>query len=218
MDQNETKPKAPMHDESKRMTPEEEFKIYLLHKEGKTNREIIEQCVREDGSKWSKSKIDKLCGRFNKNYIPSLSADKVEKTMDSLMGMGINFDESLKDFDAEKSMSRSFKMATRMLEQALKDAQAGYVIEDEMRRQVPIKIIMECIEKAGKFWTTYQKTRKESAQTGNMKIDYKEMAQIYMGAKQENIAYDAKGHMKAVIEEANRQTSNDEVLDEDKEF
>jgi hypothetical protein len=193
------------------MTPEEEFKIYLLYKEGAKNEEIIEKTVRADGSKWSNSKITKLRTKFNKGHIPSLSADKAERAMDSIMGIGLGAD--LKDFDAEKSMSRSFKMATRMLEQALKDAEAGYEIEDEMRRRIPIKTIMECIEKAGRYWTTYQKTRKESGSGGKaVQIDYQEMAKIYMGAKAENIPYDAKSHMKAVLEEVTKQ--NDDLEEE----
>lgn len=207
----ENKPKAAhtakLNDESARMTPEEEFRIYLLYKEGKKNEEIIEKVTREDGSKWSTSKIIKLRTKFNKGHIPELSADKAEKVVDTLMGIGLGAD--LKEFDAEKSMSRSFKMATRLLENALKDAEKGYEIEDEMRRRIPIKTIMECIEKAGRYWTTYTKAKKEStSKGGSVQIDYKEMAKIYMGAKQEGIPYDAKNHMKAVLEEVNRQNSD----------
>lgn len=209
--EEENKPKLPhtakLNDEAARMTPEEEFKIYLLYKEGKKNEEIIEKAVRDDGSKWSMSKIIKLRTKFNKGHIPQLSADKAENVVNTLMGIGLTAD--LKDFDAEKSMSRSFKMATRLLENALKDAEKGYEIEDEMRRRIPIKTIMECIEKAGRYWTTYTKAKKDSGQKGGAaQIDYKEMAKIYMGAKQEGIPYDAKNHMKAVIEEVARQSED----------
>jgi hypothetical protein len=123
--------------------------------------------------------------------------------------MGISLGADLKDFDAEKSMTRSFKMATRLLENALKDAENGYEIEDEMRRRIPIKTIMECIEKAGRYWTTYTKAKKDSGGKGGAAvIDYKEMAKIYMGAKEEGVPYDAKGHMKAVIEEVARQSED----------
>lgn len=210
----ETKPKdhtAKLNDKNARMTPEEEFRIYMLYKEGATNQEIIDKTVRPDGSKWSTSKMIKLRGKFNKGHVPELSAEKAEGVVNTLMGIALGAD--LKDFDAEKSMSRSFKMATRLLENALKDAEKGYEIEDEMRRRIPIKTIMECIEKAGRYWTTYTKAKKDSGQKGSgAQIDYKEMAKIYMGAKEEGIPYDAKGHMKAVLEEVTRQ--NEDISEE----
>lgn len=198
---------AKLHDKTARMTPEEEFRIYMLYKEGASNQDIIDKTARPDGSKWSTSKIIKLRGKFNKGHVPELSAEKAEGVVNTLMGIALGAD--LKDFDAEKSMSRSFKMATRLLENALKDAERGYEIEDEMRRRIPIKTIMECIEKAGRYWTTYTKAKKESTNKGgSVQIDYKEMAKVFMGAKQEGIPYDAKGHMKAVLEEVNRQNTD----------
>lgn len=194
-----------------RMMPEDEFKVYLLYKEGRTNQEIIEQTSRPDGKKWSYPKIQRLVKKMKDGYIPKVDADKAEKAIDAIMGIGLAGE--LKDFDAEKSMSRSFKMATRMLEQALKDAEEGYEIEDEMRRKVPIKTIMDCIEKAGKYWTSYQKTKKDSGPAGQVQIDYKEMAKLYMGAKKDGIEYDSKGHMKAVLEEVTKQNqSSDEEI------
>lgn len=205
--------KAPLiNSDGIRMMPEDEFKIYLLFKEGKTNQEIIEQTSRPDGKKWSYPKIQRIVKKMKDGYIPTVDADKAEKAIDTIMGIGLAAD--LKDFDAEKSMSRSFKMATRMLEQALKDAEQGYEIEDEMRRRVPIKTIMDCIEKAGKYWTSYQKTKKDAGAAGQVQIDYREMAKIYMEAKNDGIKYAAKEHMKAVLEEATRQneSSEEEIL------
>lgn len=196
-----------LNNEMARMTPEEEFRAYLLYKEGRTNKEIIEKMPRPDGSQWSESKITKLRTKFNKGYVPELSADKAEKVVNTIMGISLEAD--LKDFDAEKSMSRSFKMATRLLENALRDAENGYEIEDEQRRRVPIKTIMECIEKAGRYWTAYSKSKKDSGPRGLVQIDYKEMAKIYMSAKKEGVEYDSKSHMKAVLEEVTKQ--NDDI-------
>ena len=195
-----------LHNEAARMTPDEEFRAYLLYKEGRSNKEIIEKMPRSDGTQWSESKITKLRTKFNKGYVPELSADKAEKVVNQIMGISLEAD--LKDFDAEKSMSRSFKMATRLLENALRDAENGYEIEDEQRRRVPIKTIMECIEKAGRYWTAYSKTKKESGARGSVQIDYREMAKIYKEAKEEGVKYDAKGHMKAVLQEVNKQNED----------
>jgi hypothetical protein len=199
-------PPLTMHDPDARMTPEEEFKLYMIHKEGATVKVMIERTPKADGTFWSESKVSKLKAKFNKGYIPALSADKVEKAMDTLMGIGLASD--LNDFDAEKSMSRSFKMATRLLEQSLKDAEQGYEIVDEQQRVIPIKTIMECIEKAGRYWTTFQKTKKDSGPGSAVQIDYREMAKIYLEAKAEGVKYDAKGHMKAVLNEVSRQNES----------
>lgn len=182
------------------MTKEEEFEIYRLVKDKVSIEEIQEKVRRHDGSKWSKSKLQKLRAKINtKDYVPSIDGEYAYNNL-----MGVDLGEDLKDFDAEKSMSRSFKMATRLLEKALEDAEQGYEIEDEMRRRVPIKTIIECVEKAGRYWTNYQKTKKESGKTGNLTINYKEMAQLYVNFNEETgkFEYDAEGHMKEVLNTA----------------
>jgi len=181
------------------MTKEEEFEIYRLLKDKVSIEEVQQKVRRHDGSEWSKSKLTKLRAKINKGYIPSVDGEYAYNNL-----MGVDLGEDLKDFDAEKSMSRSFKMATRLLEKALEDAEQGYEIEDEMRRKVPIKTIIECVEKAGRYWTNYQKTKKESGKSGTMTIDYKEMAKLYTTFNKETgeFEYDAAGHMKEVLNTA----------------
>lgn len=190
-----------------RMTPDDELAVYLLFKQGQPFKVIKEKILRPDGTQWSDSKIKKLISNFKKGKAPSTSGEQSEKAFDKLMGISLESD--LKDFDAQKSMSRSFKMATRLMEKALEDAQNGYEIVDEQARRIPIKTLMECIEKAGRYWSLELKTRKEGGGNGTFKIDYKEMAKIFMGAKAEGIPYNAKGHMKAVIDAAHQQKSDD---------
>jgi hypothetical protein len=208
MSEEEVKKKQMRVNEDKiRMTPEDELAIYLLFKQGQTAKIIQEKVLRPDGTQWSESKIKKLLTRFRSGKAPSTDGDQSEKAFNTLMGISLESD--LKDFDAQKSMSRSFKMATRLMEKALEDAQNGYVIVDEQARRIPIKTLMECIEKAGRYWSLELKTRKEGGANGTFKIDYKEMAKIFMGAKAEGIPYNAKGHMKAVIDAAHQQKSDD---------
>lgn len=195
-----------------KMTADQELAIYLLFKQNKTVEEVKQKVLRPDGSPWSDTKLRGLFAKFRKNKAPTATGDQAEKAYSTLMG--IDLESDLKDFDAERSMSRSFKMAARLLEKALEDAEKGYEIEDEQRRQIPIKTIMECIEKAGRFWSLSKKTQKDSGRTGNFKIDYREMAKIYVEKKQEGVAYDAKGHMKAILDTVHAQQTDDSAPSE----
>lgn len=191
------------------MTPKDELEVYLLYKQGRTFEEIQERVLKPDGSDWSLSKIRKLVYKFKKGYSPTVSGDQAYNKL-----MGIDLEADLKDFDAEKSMTRSFKIATRLLEKALEDAEAGYVIVDESKRQIPLKTIMETVEKAGRFWSLQRKTEKEHGKTNKvMTIDYREMAKIYMEAKEDGIKYNAKAHMKDIIETINRNEEEEAHLD-----
>lgn len=213
-DQDEVKKKQMRVNEDKiRMSPDDELAIYLLFKQGQTAKVIQEKVLRPDGSQWSESKLKKLLTKFRKGHAPSTSGEQSEKAFNTLMGISLESD--LKDFDAQKSMSRSFKMAMRLMEKALEDAQNGYEIVDEQARRIPIKTLMECIEKAGRYWSLELKTRKDSGGSGNFKIDYKEMAKIFMGAKAEGTPYNAKGHMKAVIDAAHQQKMDDSKADQE---
>lgn len=181
------------------MTKEQEFEIFRLVKDKVSIEEIQKKVRRHDGSEWSTSKLQKLRAKINKGYIPSIDGEYAYNNL-----MGVDLGEDLKDFDAEKSMSRSFKMATRLLEKALEDAEQGYEIVDEMSRKVPIKTIIECVEKAGRYWSNYQKTKKESGKSGDANIDYKQMAQLYVSFNKETgkFDYDAAEHMKQTLETA----------------
>jgi len=181
------------------MTKEQEFEIFRLVKDKVSIEEIQKKVRRHDDSEWSTSKLQKLRAKINKGYIPSVDGEYAYNNL-----MGVDLGEDLKDFDAEKSMSRSFKMATRLLEKALEDAEQGYEIVDEMSRKVPIKTIIECVEKAGRYWTNYQKTKKETGKSGDMTIDYKEMAQLYVNFDEETgkFNYDSAEHMKQTLETA----------------
>lgn len=191
------------------MTVEEEFEIYLLYKQGKALEEIQEKQLKDDGTQWSIHTLNKLRAKFNKGYVPTVGGDFV-------YGLGVMMEDDIENFDAERSMSRSFKMATRLLEKALEDAQKGYEIIDESKRQIPIKTIMECIEKAGRFWSLQRKTQKEAGRSGGpVTIDYERMAKLYVKyKKQDDVEYDAGEHMKAVIAKVNSSVQEDDELDE----
>lgn len=191
-----------VNEDKTKMTPEEEFKIYLLYKEGKSLEEIQQKVLRPDGDTWSMSKLAKLRAKFNKGQIPALDADKAEGAVTEMYGIDLGAD--LKDFDAERSMSRSFKMATRLMEKALEDAEQGYDIVGENVKKIPMKTIMECVEKAGRYWTNYQKTKKESSGGTVGTIDYKEMAKLYTSFNEDTgkFEYDSQAHMEAVITKA----------------
>lgn len=185
-----------------KMTSEEEFQIYMLFKEGKSVLEVQERVLRPDGDKWSESKLKKLRAKFNKGDIPSIGADEAQGAMQTLMGIDLGAD--LKDFDAESSMTRSFKMATRLMEKALEDAENGYDIVGENVKKIPMKTIMECVEKAGRYWTNYQKTKKESSGGTVGSIDYKEMAALFVSFNEDTgkFQYDSGKHMEEVLNKA----------------
>lgn len=191
-----------------RVDPRDELNIYLLYKQGKSLEEIQEKARNIFGEKWSMHTLTKMRSKFKKGYVPKADAD-------TMMNLGVVLGDDLSKFDAEKSMSRSFKMATRLLEKALEDAQKGYEIIDESNRKIPIKTIMECIEKAGRYWALQRKTQKEAGRSGGpVSVDYEKMAELYIKYKNDpKVEYDAQAHMKAVIEQINSDTKASQEID-----
>lgn len=113
------------------------------------------------------------------------------------------FSDNLEDFDTAKALDNSFKRAIRLLHKATEDAERGYVIvEDDTKRRVPIKTLMDCIEKAGKYATTMANAIDRKIMTES--INYEEMARLYVKFNKQTgeFEYNEKEHMKEVLNTA----------------
>lgn len=110
--------------------------------------------------------------------------------------------ESETDTIARETYTKLLKVCYRLvsdLERSVFDADA-----EEQARSVPLKTITDAVEKLTKLHYFAQaggvdKKSIESKHT-QVNVDYAEMAKIYMKAKTEGVDYDAKAHMKDVID------------------
>ena len=107
------------------------------------------------------------------------------------------FGGDLDEFSSQDAIQVSVKASIRLLQQALKDAEANYVIVDERMRRIPLKTIMECIEKSVRSYTQLELKTKSSSK--NIGVDYKEMAKLYTDASRTGKYYDSEQHMKDLL-------------------
>ena len=107
----------------------------------------------------------------------------------------------------EQKMEKAFDGAINMLYEAVTKAQEGWIIEDERRVRIPIKTLMDCIEKAGKHAKTMAEAAKLAAShLSTETIDYKKMAKLFItfNEKTGKFAYNSKEHMEKVLNKAYR--------------
>lgn len=108
------------------------------------------------------------------------------------------FGGDLDEFSAQESIRLSLKASIRLLQQAVKDMENNYIIVDERMRKIPLKTLMDCIEKAVKAFTQMD-SKKNNTNVGDFKINYVEMAKLYMDAKRDKKYYDSAQHMKDLL-------------------
>jgi transposase len=110
--------------------------------------------------------------------------------------------ESEVDTIARETYSKLLKVCYRLvsdLERSVFEVDA-----EQQARSVPLKTITDAVEKLTKLHYFAQaggvdKKQIESKHT-QVNVDYTEMAKLYMSAKKEGVDYDAKSHLKDVIE------------------
>jgi hypothetical protein len=107
-------------------------------------------------------------------------------------------DDGLEDFSSSEAVQKSLKRSIRLLEQSLNDAENSYVIVDERMRKVPIKTLMDCIEKAVKAHSMLE-AKNKNTRIGDFAIDYVQMASLYKNAKKNKEHYDSEQHMKDLL-------------------
>jgi predicted transcriptional regulator len=163
-----------------KLTSEEKLKILRLRKEGKTAPYIAKELGR------SEIAIRRI---FAANKKLLKNAD--EMTSEDLFG------DDLDDFSSIEAVQKSLKRSIRLLEQVLNDAEQNYVIVDERMRRVPLRTLMDCIEKAVKAQTQLDAKGKKS--TSDIQVDYKKMAKLYKDSKKDKEYYDSNQHMRDLL-------------------
>lgn len=178
----------------KTITKAQEFKIWDMLQDGKSQRNISEEL---DISLTTVNKYAKKMRQ--KGYEPPTGIDE-----EDLEELRKELDDSM---TREEKMEKAFDLAIDMLYVAVNKGKEGWVIEDERRVRIPIKSVMDCIEKAGK----HAKTMSEAAKAARAgitpeTIDYQEMAKLYVSFNKETgkFEYDAKKHMEEVLNKAYR--------------
>ena len=170
------------------MTPKDELEVKILIDAGHTLKNVAER------TGWSYSKISKLNTKFKQGHVPDLEGE-VRGDLDLSSG------ERMKD---------TYDTAIKLLHRSVKDIENGYEIEDENRRRVPIKTIMECIEKAGRYATTMAKAAESSGSQGQQNVDYKNMAKLYVSFNENTgkFEYDSHEHMKDLLDKVEKTASD----------
>ena len=161
-----------------RLTVEEQLEILRLRTEEKMHYKDIAKQV-------------------GRSYATVENVVKKEAEIIELAKKGGLFKGDLKNFSIQDAVAVSLKASVRLLEQALTDAEKGYEIVDERRRRVPLKTLMDCIEKAVK--ALVQMENKKKSNNNSINIDYKEMAKLYVDAKKDKQHYDSEQHMKDLL-------------------
>jgi len=164
----------------KNVSPDEKLQILRLRKEGQTVPAIAKTVKR------SEITVHRV-----------LSANKqLLKTPEELTTEDL-FSDNLDDFSSIEAVQKSLKRSIRLLEQVLSDAEQNYIIVDERMRRVPLRTLMDCIEKAVKAQTQLDTKGKKSV--GDLQVNYKEMANLYKDAKKKDEYYDSNRHIKDLL-------------------
>lgn len=174
---------------AKGLSPKDEIKIYKMCIEGESTQEA---CAEELGV--ARSTIQR--------YIKKMRADDYElPELDLEEELAIEAEL----MTHEQLIKASFEKAVKMMYNTIAKAEDGYIIEDERKVRIPIKTIMECIEKAGR----HAKTMSEAAALATKSltpetIDYQEMAKLFVSFNEETgkFEYDESGHMRSVLDKA----------------
>lgn len=178
-----------------KVTPEKEAAIHrLVFDEGLSHSKVANLL------KISQSTCSRYVKKMKKeNY--RLPLHDEEFVIDMVEDLMIEVD----DISKEQKMEKAFEDAIDILYSAVKAAKKGTTVIDERGMVVPIKTIMDCIEKAGKHAKTMADAAKAARQGLTPEtIDYQEMAKLYKTFNKETgeFEYDAKSHMESVLNKA----------------
>lgn len=179
----------------------EELKIWELFTEGVSQRKISEKLGISTSTVHKYVKIMK-----NPDYEPPRGIASEE-----LSDLETKLNKIEKDnLSHEEKMEKAFELAIDMLYVTANKRKEEWIIEDERRVQIPLKTIMDCIEKAGKHAKTMSEAAKAAKQGITPEtIDYQEMAKLYVSFNEETgkFDYDAKKHMQEVLDKAYKKDS-----------
>ncbi len=168
-----------------------ELKLWELHKDGVSQRKI----AKELGI--STATVSK--------YVKIMKKDDYEPPQVSLEELEALEEQVDENMSRDQKMEKAFDLAIDMLYLAVNKGKEGWIIEDERKVRIPIKTVMDCIEKAGKHAKTMSEAAKAAkAGLSPKTIDYKKMAEMYISFNKETgkFDYDAKKHMQEVLNTA----------------
>ena len=161
----------------KPFTVEEELDILELIKQGTPLRDISTKLSR------SYTSIKTLSKKFKDGYMPG--EEPILEVVDSEI------------FSTEESLFKSYRNAVILMERALEDAKAGYEIVGENLRRIPLKTLIDSLEKAGSFYVKMKS--KATTVSGTFRVDYKEMANLYKKNRKDEEYYNSERHMKDLL-------------------
>jgi hypothetical protein len=85
-----------------------------------------------------------------------------------------------------------------------------YGVQDENGVTVPIKTLTECIDKLLRLHKFVEHDGVQKSEVVKRKVDYTELAKLYLKAKKEGLEYDDKGHLEKVINAEYSENKDDE--------
>lgn len=157
----------------------------------------------------AKKSREEICAKFGIGKTAFYAiVDQDAPTAEAIQQEAEKKQEQLKllpeDFEVEEALSNTFAKSVRLLESLVDEAIEGETLVDEEGRRVPIKTLMDCLDKA----RTYQATLLKSRATNTSGVDkeammelWKSSATLFLKCRKEGIDYDEKAHLQHVLDD-----------------